>query len=46
MLLAVILSEAKNLKTMRPFAGAQGDNFFKSFTITEKLKFTLAMIDI
>ena len=33
MLIAVILSEAKNLRAMRPFAIAQGDNFFKSFTI-------------
>ena len=35
MLIAVILSEAKNLRAMRPFAIAQGDNFFKSFTIVK-----------
>jgi hypothetical protein len=33
MFIAVILSKAKNLKAMRPFANAQGDNFLKSFTI-------------
>ena len=36
MVMGVILSEAKNLRAMRPFASAQGDNFFKLFTIARK----------
>jgi hypothetical protein len=35
MSIAVILSKAKNLKAMRPFTNAQGDNFIKSFTIVK-----------
>jgi len=38
MSIAVILSKAKNLKAIRPFANAQGDNFLKLFTIKGELR--------
>ncbi len=39
----VILSEAKNLKAMRPFANAQGDNFFKSYYSFELLALSTSL---